>query len=92
MSKTYAENLSKSCVSRRFSATPYTKAFTCLVYTLARDFRRYDSSLYRIGTSLARPVIARAQIELAQKEHCVAVSHGCTGKGNDQVRFEVYTH
>ena len=41
------------------------------------------------GTSLARPVIARAQIKVAQKEGCVAVSHGCTGKGNDQVRFEL---
>lgn len=43
----------------------------------------------RLGTSLARPVIARAQIKVAQKEGCVAVSHGCTGKGNDQVRFEL---
>lgn len=41
------------------------------------------------GTSLARPVIARAQIAVAQKEGCFAVSHGCTGKGNDQVRFEL---
>ena len=41
------------------------------------------------GTSLARPVIARAQIKVAQAEGCVAVSHGCTGKGNDQVRFEL---
>ena len=41
------------------------------------------------GTSLARPVIARAQISVAQKEGCIAVSHGCTGKGNDQVRFEL---
>ncbi len=42
-----------------------------------------------IGTSLARPVIARAQIKVAQKEGCFAVSHGATGKGNDQVRFEL---
>ena len=42
-----------------------------------------------LGTSLARPVIARAQITVAQKEGCIAVSHGCTGKGNDQVRFEL---
>jgi argininosuccinate synthase len=37
------------------------------------------------GTSLARPVIARAQIEIAQQEGCVAVSHGCTGKGMTKV-------
>ena len=42
-----------------------------------------------LGTSLARPVIARGQITVAQREGCVAVSHGCTGKGNDQVRFEL---
>jgi len=44
---------------------------------------------YLLGTSLARPVIARAQMRVAQREGCVAVSHGCTGKGNDQVRFEL---
>jgi len=42
-----------------------------------------------LGTSLARPVIARSQIEIAVKEDCQFVSHGCTGKGNDQVRFEL---
>jgi argininosuccinate synthase len=46
-------------------------------------------NVYLLGTSLARPVIARAQIKVAQKEGCIAVSHGCTGKGNDQVRFEL---
>ncbi|KAJ5221125.1 Argininosuccinate synthase [Penicillium citrinum] len=46
-------------------------------------------NVYLLGTSLARPVIARAQIEVAQREGCFAVSHGCTGKGNDQVRFEL---
>ncbi|MCJ1306169.1 argininosuccinate synthetase [Hypocenomyce scalaris] len=46
-------------------------------------------NVYLLGTSLARPVIARSQIAVAQKENCVAVSHGCTGKGNDQVRFEL---
>ena len=44
---------------------------------------------YLLGTSLARPVIARAQIRVAQQEGCGFVSHGCTGKGNDQVRFEL---
>jgi argininosuccinate synthase len=45
--------------------------------------------VYLLGTSLARPVIARSQISIAQKENCAFVSHGCTGKGNDQVRFEL---
>ena len=44
---------------------------------------------YLLGTSLARPVIARHQVEVAQREGASAVSHGCTGKGNDQVRFEM---
>ncbi|KAI7899945.1 argininosuccinate synthase [Cokeromyces recurvatus] len=46
-------------------------------------------SIYLLGTSLARPVIARRQIEIAAREGCQYVSHGCTGKGNDQVRFEL---
>jgi argininosuccinate synthase len=44
---------------------------------------------YLLGTSLARPVIAKHQVEVAQREAASAVSHGCTGKGNDQVRFEM---
>ena len=43
---------------------------------------------YLLGTSLARPVLAKAQAELALAEGATAVAHGCTGKGNDQVRFE----
>jgi argininosuccinate synthase len=44
---------------------------------------------YLLGTSLARPVIAKHQVEVAIREGATAVSHGCTGKGNDQVRFEM---
>jgi argininosuccinate synthase len=44
---------------------------------------------YLLGTSLARPVIAKHQVELALREGATAVAHGCTGKGNDQVRFEL---
>jgi len=44
---------------------------------------------YLLGTSLARPVIAKHQVEVALKEGASAVAHGCTGKGNDQVRFEL---
>ena len=48
----------------------------------------YESQ-YLLGTSLARPLIAKRQIEIAQIEGADAVSHGATGKGNDQVRFEL---
>ncbi|OLB19948.1 MAG: argininosuccinate synthase [Acidobacteriales bacterium 13_2_20CM_55_8] len=44
---------------------------------------------YLLGTSLARPVIAKHQVEVANREGATAVAHGCTGKGNDQVRFEL---
>ncbi len=44
---------------------------------------------YLLGTSLARPVLAKRQVEIAQREGATALAHGCTGKGNDQVRFEL---
>ena len=44
--------------------------------------------IYLLGTSMARPIIAKAQVEIARKVGADALSHGCTGKGNDQVRFE----
>ncbi len=43
---------------------------------------------YVLGTSIARPLIARKVVEVAQKENACALAHGCTGKGNDQLRFE----
>ena len=48
----------------------------------------YEGS-YLLGTSIARPLIAKRQIEIAKREGAFAVSHGATGKGNDQVRFEL---
>ena len=44
---------------------------------------------YLLGTSIARPLIAKHQVEIAEAEGADAVAHGCTGKGNDQVRFEL---
>jgi len=44
---------------------------------------------YPVSTALARPLIAKKLVEIAHKENAVGVAHGCTGKGNDQVRFEV---
>ena len=44
---------------------------------------------YLLGTSFARPVIAKKQVEIALRTGCDALAHGCTGKGNDQVRFEL---
>ena len=46
---------------------------------------------YLLATALSRPLIAKGLVRTAEKEHAQAVAHGCTGKGNDQVRFEVTT-
>ena len=58
------------------------------VWTAVKANAIYEG-VYLLGTSLARPVIAKRQIELARKENADAVAHGATGKGNDQVRFEL---
>lgn len=58
------------------------------VWTAVKANALYEG-VYLLGTSLARPVIAKKQIEIALKENADAVAHGATGKGNDQVRFEL---
>lgn len=58
------------------------------VWTAVKANAVYEGE-YLLGTSLARPVIAKRQIEIARKENADAVAHGATGKGNDQVRFEL---
>ena len=45
---------------------------------------------YLLGTSFARPIIGKRLVEIAKKEGADAIAHGCTGKGNDQVRFEFW--
>ncbi len=58
------------------------------VWTAVKANALYEG-VYLMGTSLARPVIAKRQIEIARTEGADAVAHGATGKGNDQVRFEL---
>jgi len=58
------------------------------VFPALRANAVYESS-YLLGTSLARPLIAKAQMEIAHRERADGVAHGATGKGNDQVRFEL---
>jgi len=58
------------------------------IFPLLRGNGIYEGS-YLLGTSIARPLIAKRQIEIARKEKADAVAHGATGKGNDQVRFEL---
>jgi argininosuccinate synthase len=77
-----------------------TGAVDCVVRDLREEFARdfvfpairgaaiYEGS-YLLGTALARPLIAKHQAEVARETGCDAVAHGATGKGNDQVRFEL---
>ena len=77
-----------------------TGAIKCVVADLRKEFVTdyiwpmlksgaiYEND-YLLGTSIARPLIAQKQVEIAQAEGATAVSHGATGKGNDQVRFEL---
>ena len=58
------------------------------VFPMIRAHAVYEGA-YLLGTSIARPLIAKRQIEIAKKFNAYAVSHGATGKGNDQVRFEL---
>jgi argininosuccinate synthase len=58
------------------------------VFPMIRSHAVYEG-VYLLGTSIARPLIAKRQIEIAKKYGAYAVSHGATGKGNDQVRFEL---
>src|SRR5262249_40162172 len=77
-----------------------TGAVDCIVRDVREEFVRdfvypaisgaavYEGS-YLLGTALARPLIAKHQAEVARETGCDAVAHGATGKGNDQVRFEL---
>ncbi len=58
------------------------------VFPMMRANAVYEG-YYMLGTSIARPVIAKKQVEIARAEGADAVAHGATGKGNDQVRFEL---
>jgi argininosuccinate synthase len=74
-SKVYVEDLREEFVSD-------------YIFPMLRMNAVYEGS-YLLGTSIARPLIAKRQIEIAEKEGADSVSHGATGKGNDQVRFEL---
>ena len=61
------------------------------IYPMIRGHALYEGA-YLLGTSIARPLIAKRQIYIAKKFKAFAVSHGSTGKGNDQIRFELGYH
>jgi len=84
-------------LSRKARATGASRHYTVdLVEEFARDFiypmiraNAVYEGQYHLGTSIARPLIAKAQVEIARREKADAVAHGATGKGNDQCRFEL---
>ncbi len=61
---------------------------TDFIYPTLKANAVYEGK-YLLGTSFARPIIAKRMVEIARREGCTAVAHGATGKGNDQVRFEL---
>lgn len=61
---------------------------TDCIFKAVKAEAKYEGK-YMLGTSLARPIMAKRLVEIAQKEGAKYICHGCTGKGNDQVRFEV---
>jgi argininosuccinate synthase len=82
------ENAEKTGASRIYIEDLKESFVADYVFPAFRANAIYEGQ-YLLGTSLARPLIAKRQIEIARQENADAVSHGATGKGNDQVRFEL---
>ena len=78
-----------NCGAEKCYVVDMTEEFiTDFIYPTLQAGAKYEGK-YLLGTSFARPVIAKHMVEIAQQESCTAIAHGCTGKGNDQVRFEL---
>ena len=82
------EKAIKSGASKLYIEDLKEEFVTDFVFPLIKSGAFYEGK-YLLGTSIARPVIAKRLVEIAEIEHADAICHGCTGKGNDQVRFEV---
>ncbi|MDR3295071.1 MAG: argininosuccinate synthase [Clostridiales Family XIII bacterium] len=84
--KAYATGASKS-----FVIDIREEFLTDFVWPTLKAGAIYEND-YLLGTSMARPLMAKKLVEIAEKEGATAIAHGCTGKGNDQVRFETTIH
>ncbi len=78
----------KTGASKVYTEDLKAEFVTDFIFPALRGNATYEGR-YLLGTSLARPLLAKAQIEIAEKENAEFVAHGATGKGNDQVRFEL---
>ncbi|MDI9470891.1 MAG: argininosuccinate synthase [Bacillota bacterium] len=78
-----------ACGAEACYVVDMTEAFiTDFIYPTLKAHAIYEGK-YLLGTSFARPIIAKHMVEVARRENCTAIAHGATGKGNDQVRFEL---
>ena len=87
-------------IEKKALATGATKAYTCdirrqfitdYIYPTLKAGAIYEND-YLLGTAMARPLMAQKLVEIAEEEGAFIIAHGCTGKGNDQVRFETSIH
>lgn len=85
--KAIEEKAYKTGASKVYVEDLREKLVTDYIYPALKANTIYEGT-YMLGTSIARPIIAKTQIEIANKEGANYVAHGATGKGNDQVRFE----
>lgn len=86
MDKIYEKAL-KSGASKAYIEDLSEEFVTQAIFKAIKAEAKYENK-YLLGTSLARPIIAKRLVEIAHKENAKYICHGCTGKGNDQVRFE----
>ena len=86
--KKAARNAKKVGASKVYIEDLKSEFVNDYVFPMIQSSAIYEGT-YLLGTSIARPLISKRQIEIAKKEKAFAVSHGPTGKGNDQVRFEL---
>jgi len=82
------EKAAKSGASKLYIEDLREEFITDFIYPTLKASAIYEGK-YLLGTSMARPLIAKRLVEIAKKEGCDAIAHGATGKGNDQVRFEL---
>jgi len=83
-----AEKAKDTGASAHYTVDLQDEFVSDFIYPMIRANAIYEGQYY-LGTSIARPLIAKAQIEIARKEGATHVAHGATGKGNDQCRFEI---
>lgn len=81
-----AESKAKKISSKHYTIDARDEFVRDYIFPLIKANGSYEG--YVMGTSVARPLIAKKVVEVAKKERAAALAHGCTGKGNDQLRFE----